>query len=197
MDDRHPKGVSMATETNALPLRLYSGTYFQPSNPCPEDMHIEDIARALSQLCRFGGHTNRFYSVAEHSVLVYEVLGPEHEAWGLLHDACEAYLVDIPYPLKMLPEFEGYRLMEEKIQRAVAERFGLPWPMPEAVEHVDKRLAVLEMECLFDPPFRTDVEEFQVTPLKPMALPGFSPTQAEWEFLAAFQDLVDRGAVLP
>ena len=75
------------------------------AGPNPDDIRIEDIAHALSNQCRFAGHAREFYSVAEHSVHVSQLCLPEHALWGLLHDASEAYLVDLPRPLKLLPEF--------------------------------------------------------------------------------------------
>lgn len=101
-----------------------SGRPFWPIDPRADEIDIEDIAFSLSHLCRFGGHCKRFYSVAEHSVYVSRLVSPEAALWGLLHDASEAYVGDMPRPLKrMLPEFV---MMEGKVQQAVAERFSLP-----------------------------------------------------------------------
>ena len=77
-------------------LQTYTGIQFWPLDPRPEEIDIQDIAHALSLLCRFNGHCQRFYSVAEHSVHVSTILAPEFGLWGLLHDAAEAYLSDIP-----------------------------------------------------------------------------------------------------
>lgn len=83
-----------------------TGTHFDFTNPTPEMVHIEDIARALSQTARFGGHTRKFYSVAEHALLVHRlvrhVAGPELAFAALHHDSHEAYLGDIPTPLKRM-----------------------------------------------------------------------------------------------
>jgi len=106
-------------------ITTFSGISFWPLLPNPDDIRIDDIAHALAHQCRFAGHTRLFYSVAEHSVRVSQLCRPEDALWGLLHDASEAYLSDVPAPLKELPEFEPYRAAERNLQGAVAQRFGL------------------------------------------------------------------------
>jgi hypothetical protein len=101
---------------------------FWPLDPRESDIHIEDIAHALSMICRFGGHCRVFYSVAEHSVRVsthVEALGGErwHQLAALLHDSPEAYIGDMVRPLKRMPEMEGFRDAEERIARAICSRF--------------------------------------------------------------------------
>ena len=81
-------------------IQTMSGVIFYPLDPRPEEIRIEDIAHALSHQCRFAGHCREFYSVAEHSVRVSRELPQEFMLWGLLHDASEAYLVDLPRPIK-------------------------------------------------------------------------------------------------
>src|ERR1039457_6405429 len=114
-------------------IGTFSGLRFWPLAPNPDDILIADIAHALAHQCRFGGHAWKFYSVAKHSVHVSQLCPPEHALWGLLHDASEAYLVDLPRPLKLLPEFAPYREAERRSQRAVAVRFGLPEEQPASV----------------------------------------------------------------
>ena len=77
-------------------MQTHSGIQFWPLDPRPEDILIEDIAHALSNQCRFAGHCCFHYSVAQHSVLVSENVPAQDAMWGLLHDAGEAYLVDLP-----------------------------------------------------------------------------------------------------
>lgn len=85
---------------------------------------IEDIAHGLSHVCRFAGHTGRFYSVAQHSVLVSHVDPENLPLWKLMHDASEAYMGDMPTPLKkMMPE---YRKLEDTVMDAIADSYGLP-----------------------------------------------------------------------
>lgn len=134
-------------------LQMNSGVAFWPLDPRPGEVLIEDIAHSLSLLCRFGGHCTRFYSVAEHSVHVSRLLPPEHRLWGLLHDATEAYVVDMPRPLKrMLP---GYGEIEDIVQRAIAARFGLPVEIPAEVKQADRRMLLAEAwQIMSVPPVR-------------------------------------------
>ncbi|PHM18063.1 MAG: hypothetical protein CJD30_03625 [Sulfuricurvum sp. PD_MW2] len=95
----------------------------------PEMFDITDIAHALSNICRFGGHINKFYSVAQHSVMVSNMV-PEHLALAaLLHDASEAYLSDIVRPAKrMLPQ---YKDLELKLQSVIEQRFAVTFDHEE------------------------------------------------------------------
>ncbi len=101
-------------------IETFSGLYVDPLNMKKEDIRIVDIAHALSMQCRFSGHTSNHYSVAEHSVHVSTRLGNDALGLiGLLHDASEAYLVDIPAPIKHLPEMGAYRQWEERLQNTI------------------------------------------------------------------------------
>jgi hypothetical protein len=137
-------------------IQTYTGRQFWPLDPRPEEIHLEDIAHALSNQCRFSGHTKWFFSVAQHSANVAEVLLTEMQAdltvqrWGLLHDASEAYVVDVPRPIKRL--MPAYIDAEEVVQQAIAERFGLPWPMPEPVHEIDGAMLATEAKFLLKPP---------------------------------------------
>jgi len=108
-------------------IQTYKGRKFFPLDPRPDDIYIRDISHRLGLLYRFNGHSVVFYSVADHSVLVSRAVAEEHALWGLLHDASEAYISDLPRPIKKkMPDFLE---IEERIQRAVAERLGLLWPI--------------------------------------------------------------------
>lgn len=124
-----------------------SGRQFWPLDPRPEDFHIEDIAHALAHLCRYGGHSRSFYSVAEHSVLVSTVVPREHALAALMHDATEAYVVDVPRPLKR-GLGAAYADIEARVWAALAERFGLPLELPECVKHADDAVLMAEKEVL-------------------------------------------------
>lgn len=107
-------------------IQTYLGKQFWPLDPQHEDIEIVDIAHALSNLCRYGGHSNWFYSVAQHCVLVSETVPPEFALYGLLHDASEAYLIDVPRPIKHAVGMETYRRAEARLEEVIYERFGLP-----------------------------------------------------------------------
>ncbi len=105
-------------------IMLAGGTLFDLLDPAGSHFTINDIAHGLGRVCRFAGHTNRFYSVAEHSVLVARLVPPEHARAALLHDASEAFIGDVTRPLKaLLPD---YRAIEARIEDAIASRFLSP-----------------------------------------------------------------------
>jgi uncharacterized protein len=132
-------------------ITTFSGVRFWPLLPNPADIRIEDIAHALSNQCRFGGHAREFYSVAEHCVRVSQNCRPEDALWGLLHDASEAYLSDVPSPMKELPEFEAYRAAERNLQGTIAARFGLSTEQPRSVTEADRAVLGIEIRDLLRP----------------------------------------------
>lgn len=131
-------------------IKTVTGRHFDLMQPEPEQVDIEDIAWGLSNLCRFAGQTPRFYSVAQHSVLVSDYLHPLFRLHGLLHDAAEAYLGDVMGPAKaLLPD---YQRLEALVMQAISERFNLFWSS-EANEHVveaDRAVLGAEIKLLFN-----------------------------------------------
>ena len=106
-------------------ITTWSGKKFHFLDPQPEEIDIRDIAHALSLTCRFAGQCKTFYSVAEHSIKVAEIVPEEYRLHALLHDASEAYLPDIPRPMKAeLPEFKK---MEATILMAIWGKFKPDW----------------------------------------------------------------------
>lgn len=81
-------------------IRTYSGLRFNYDDIHGSEIRIEDIAHALSNMCRFGGHSKEFYSVAQHSVHVMHHVPDWAKYPALLHDSGEAYTGDIVTPLK-------------------------------------------------------------------------------------------------
>lgn len=112
--------------------------FFDYERPEEYEYDIEEIALSLSHLCRYTGHVHRFYSVAEHSVLVSMIVPEKYALEGLLHDASEAFCGDVNKPLKeMLP---GYKAIEERVQASISNHFGLVYPFPEPVHIADKQM---------------------------------------------------------
>lgn len=119
-----------------------SGVKFYPLSPRFNDININDIAHGLSQLCRFSGQTTSFLSVAQHSLMVSEIaedLCPGAALAGLLHDASEAYMVDIPSPIKTAPFMSGYRRAEDHLIKLIFKKFDVPVNdgIMEAVKEAD------------------------------------------------------------
>lgn len=123
----------------------YSGGVIDILSPTPKDIRIEDIADALSKICRFAGNSLHFYSVAQHCCLVHDLCDLEHRPWALLHDAHEAYMGDIPQPVKSAAHVLGggyaLDLIASRLDTAIAAAFGLQWPQPEEgmrqIKHFD------------------------------------------------------------
>jgi len=139
-------------------MQTFTGRVIDLTDFCEEDVRMPDIAHALSIINRFTGHSKCPYSVAQHSVMVSKIVPHEHAVWGLLHDASEAYLGDVATPLKrILPE---YRELEEHIQRTIARKYGLCWPMPKEVKAADMRALMAEKRELLtvDHDWGIDVE---------------------------------------
>lgn len=152
----NPKDVVKAEERatwGAGPFIItYTGRVFPYDSFGPDDIEILDIAHSLSQLGRYTGHTNLFYSVAQHSMLVAEKMpGPADEKLvGLLHDAAEAFTNDLASPLKAYLERQGdtaYRDLQARITAAVYGRFGVE-EIPDDVRLYDIAAGVFEAEGL-------------------------------------------------
>lgn len=161
-------------------------TAFWPLDPRADEVHIEDIAHHLSNMCRYTGGTSRFYSVAEHSVYVSQLVPPHLALWGLLHDASEAYLSDIARPVKKY--LTDYAPIEDNLMRVIAVRFGLPWPEPPEVKEIDNRILLDEKAELKPghPPRPWD--NIRGGPLG-IPIHGFSPERARALFRRRFTKL--------
>lgn len=169
------------SQRDAAPvIRTYLWQAFNPLAPDPECILIEDIARSLSNLCRYNGHVREFYSVAEHSYWVSLDVPPADALWGLLHDASEAYLGDLMSPLKYhTPLGTQYREIEALVMQAVCVRFNLPPTMPPSVARADHAQLQREHDWLrSSQPHRRRHESRTMTHL-----------EAELEFLNRFREL--------
>ena len=174
-------------------IQTVSGRRFNPLEPDPAEIDIGDIARALSNQCRFGGNCNPFYSVANHSCLVADLVeerGGDVEAqlWALLHDASEAYLVDLPHPLKHRSELGRlYAEVEDVLQAAICERFGLPLDPPPLLKPADRTLLATERRAVsveaWHWPELDGVESLE------LEIDPWPPSRAHDEFLARFERL--------
>jgi hypothetical protein len=169
-------------------IMTFTGRRFWPLTPRPEDVDLRDIAHALSLLCRFNGHCRTFYSVAEHSVRVSRAVPPHLALWGLLHDAAEAYLSDIPRPLKrQWPWFEAH---EDTLLQVILARYGLELPMPPEVKAADTTLLVTEMRDLMPP----EVGWQALGVPLPDPITPLSPEAAEALFLRRTREILPMSA---
>lgn len=123
-------------------ILTHSGIEFDVCKPDPDLIEIEDIAHALSNICRFTGHTKHFYSVAQHSYLCATLVPKEHQLETLLHDAAEAYIGDVSSPLKA--QLPGYQMIEFKLDQAIRQRFGLPAKKTPWVKEADLQMLAAE-----------------------------------------------------
>ena len=181
-------------------IYTFTGGMIRPLDPNPDDINIEDIAHALSNQCRYTGHTSRFYSVAEHCLLATAIVEDEYDnnydgaavelhVATLLHDASEAYLSDIARPIKKAPGFaETYLKYEAALERAIGVRFGIPGEMHPATRWADERILGIEVHTLLPAVFREAYGE--IAPWAPRLEPiGLPPRAAEVEFLEAYARL--------
>lgn len=161
-------------------ITTYSGKSVDPFAMTIGDVDIVDIAHALSMQSRFSGHCSRFYSVAEHSVLVSTLVPRECALDALLHDAAEAYIGDVPGPVKSrLREFID---LETAVFAAVAARFGIPCELLEPVKLADREALQIEMAALMPPRDRQSPSQHQSSL-------GSSPDEARQRFLQRFEEL--------
>lgn len=165
-------------------MQTYTGRQFFPLDPLPEEVDILDIAHALSNMCRYAGHCDRFYSVAEHSVYVSQVVDPRHAFVALMHDAAEAYVMDVPRPLKRHLSDHGW--IEEGVWHAISEKFELPEVIPDEVWVADNAVLLAEAKQILKPhPAPWDV------PGEPanVRIACHRPSTAKLMFLDRFEEL--------
>lgn len=168
-----------------------SGRRYYPSRPNVDVICIEDIAWSLAHQCRYAGHTEYFYSVAQHSVYVSMACPQEHALWGLLHDAAEAYIQDLTLCLKLaLP---GYREIEERWERSIASRFELPWPRPAVVKHADLQVYAAECRDVRPSSLKTFQQKTEIEPPQGLFIEQWSVRKARDMFLERFFALIGGG----
>lgn len=164
----------MTDSRRGNPIETYSGTYFYPLDPRPDDVHVTDVAHGLANTCRYAGQCKFFYPVALHSVYVSRELeaeyGPTVQLYGLFHDAAEAYVTDVPRPIK--GELEGYEEIERNILDAVWDRLDVAPPIDEqwqAVMDADERLFRYEADELLSElqPSSVPRRSYELSPRSP------------------------------
>lgn len=192
-----------APEWTVPSIETYTGTEFTPLSPRPEDVHAIDVAHALAMKCRYTGHSEFFYSVAQHSVLITRYArhvldeSEDSQRWCLLHDASEAYLPDVASPIK--PHLTGYRELEHLVLDAVLRRFGLPIEEPPWLGKLDRDFYWLERETLLKPaPWLRRAQGSPPNNLEEMVdivpIEYWSPSRAKGEWWSDFARLFPHEA---
>jgi uncharacterized protein len=159
-------------------IRTYMGKYMDVFAPTPEMICIEDIAHALSNNCRWANQLPNFYSVAQHSIYVSKHV-PDQDAFSaLLHDATEAYLPDMPRPIKL--QIPNFKEIENGLMMAIAEKFGVKFPFSEAIHKADEEAMEWEYKNLMIGP---TMESYYLS---------MNPQLAETQFLLQYQKLINK-----
>lgn len=168
-------------------ILLSNGQYYNYADPDPAVVTIETIAASLSKQCRFSGHVARFYSVAEHCVRGSFFVPPEDALAFLLHDAAEAFVVDIPTPMKVL--LPDYRAIEDRAHEVVAKKFGVTWS--PAVKQMDLvMLATEKRDLLPETELKwRHLEGIEPLPIKSLASESGNSTVWERKYLNRFAEL--------
>lgn len=175
-------------------ITMKSGRLVNPLELMPDDIDIEDIAHALSQMCRYGGSCPEFYSVAQHSVLVAKLCWERtHDAQialqGLMHDAHEAYVGDLVRPMREQPEFAFFRQLEAHAQNQVLWTFRLPTVLASDVKQADVDMLVAEVNHFWGEELRKEWPDFPHENQHRQPILSQLPDEAKRGFLAMFYHL--------
>ncbi len=176
-------------------LQTVSGRWVNPFDPDPDQIDLGDIARALANQCRFGGHCRAFYSVAQHCVVVSELIeaegGSASDALGaLMHDAAEAYLGDLPHPIKHRSELgAAFREAEKPLDAVIRDRFSLSGDAA-AIKRIDRALLATERRTFSAETWHWPELE-GVEPLE-LELRAWTADEAAEAFLRRFEELDAR-----
>ena len=180
-------------------IQTSTGRAYWPLDPRVGDIDINDIAHGLSNMCRFGGQCRNFYSVAEHSVHVSRWMehyfqAPKLLLYALLHDSSEAYLVDVPRPIKV--HLENYKMIEALNMKVILSAFRIePSLCPDEFESilhlVDNQVLVAEKNALLLPPplpwtWAKDIKPADVE------ISCYAPEGAKRMFMYRFNELTQR-----
>jgi len=170
-------------------ITTISGKKIDFNNLDPNNIDIMDIAHALGKICRFGGHVNRFYSVAQHSVIVAHLVPENCKKAALLHDASEAYLGDVVKPLKILLG-DAYGRIEYYFTSTINYKFGieLTYEIEDEIKRADRYALEIEHECFRKNninPFMDVMERLHL--LSNLDHPAYSDKMAKTMFLGAYE----------
>lgn len=190
-DNPHAKGLFSDSARAGIGIEMSNGERFTILAPKPEMVDPEVIAHSLSKLCRFTGHCQRYYSVAQHCVHVSRLVPPAHALEGLLHDASEAYIGDVSRPLKAILDVLAPGILtqiEDRIHRVIAKRFGTRFPHPSSVKYADNVALATEKRDLM---VATSATWFDLPVPDERIIRPLGPKAAETAWLSRFQELTE------
>lgn len=180
-------------------IETYTGKKFYFTDPEPDMIDIRDIAHSLSLQCRFMGHVETFYSVAEHSVAVSCIVDKENALVALLHDAAEAYLSDIPRPIKNL--FPMYKALEYKISQAIFKKFNIEFlddnETYKDVKDADNTQLKTEAKYLLSSQGKDWIGDYPTKGRKGKVPNCLAPIHAEALFLRSFEEITGTKIEVP
>lgn len=168
------------------------GGTFRLLSPVAADVDFRDIAEGLAKACRFAGQIPVFYSVAQHSVIVAEMLPAEARPYGLLHDAHEAFVGDLISPVKQVLAILGggdaWIEMVGRLDTAIHAAAGLPWPPPANIQYMVKHADIVALA--------TEYRDVNVrAPMAAMGIdlpPPLARVITPWPWHRALDAYVDR-----
>lgn len=179
--------------SNKNKIETYTGKFVNPLILHIQDINIEDIAHSLSNLCRFNGHCSQFYSVAEHCCLAFDLA--DYLMYGsfcmrdvLLHDMVEAYIGDLPRPIKN--QVYDYGQHEKVLYRLMSKIFRTSYPIPDYVKYIDNVMLASEAKVLMKSQGQNWQLQEQPNEYAMMHIQCWNPQKAEKEFLRRF-DMVN------
>lgn len=174
-------------------IQTFTGKKVDLLEPTAEMIDIEDIAQSLSMLCRYNGHVKQFYSVAEHSALMSELVSKDAQIYALLHDAAEAYVTDLPTPLKQV--VGGFDALERGFKIAIYEHFNMSPPsimVKMKVKDADMRMLVTERnQLLTNTPSNLWADwGVDIYEPYPIIIGAYAPSMAKKFFMNRFAELM-------
>ncbi len=174
-------------------IQTVSGKAIDLARPDPSQIDPRDLIHGVAHLCRFTGHVDRFYSVAEHSVQAWMWAGrlglpTEVCRQALAHDLHEAITGDVASPIKRVLG-DTWRRFEGSVEYAVRRRLGLPRVFAPIVRRIDTSLLLVENAQLRrEAPGLWAVEGFEMLPKPPtQPLACYSPDLAAFHLEAAMK----------
>ena len=168
-------------------LQTWTGRKFYVLDPRPEDFDIRDVAHSLSNQCRYAGHVDKFYSIAEHCVLLHDHVLSEDKALAynlLMHDGAEAYYLDIPRPIKN--NMPGIKEAMAIVDSMYSRVFSLRDDLHGVVNEYDKRIVIDEKQQLMNHHGNVEWHNYNNLDALGIEVKCWSPSDAKTEFLTRY-----------